>query len=176
MLVNVTVFVHNWVDVLGVSSFKLSTQMGVPFSTQTQTARIVERWGKFSHTATAGLSWLICPCFYQTIAGTVSLRIQQLRVNCETKTRDNVFLKIEVSIQYKIKADRIEDAFYKLTDPKEQIEAYVFDVVRSEVPKMTLDESFIMKEELSDRLKMQLKNAMEQFGYEIIATPVTGLI
>ena len=149
--------------------------MGCPFSTSTGTVRIVESFGKYSYTARPGLSCLICPCIYQTVAGTMSMRLQEIQVRCETKTKDNVFVTTQINIQYQVKMDRIEDAFYRLSNPQEQIRAYVFDVIRSEVPKATLDNLFIMKEELSLRVKEQLKANMEAFGYEIISTPVTDI-
>ena len=149
--------------------------MGVPFSTETGTVRVISKFGKFSHISEAGCACLIFPCCWQTIAGTVSLRLQELKVRCETKTRDNVFVATQVSVQYQVKLDKIEEAFYRLTNPQQQIEAYVFDVIRSEVPKATLDNLFTMKEELSNRVREQLKVQMEQFGYEIIATPVTDI-
>eukprot|EP01084_Bolivina_argentea_P275808 470459_1 len=150
--------------------------MGCPFSTQSGTVRIIETFGKYSHTATAGLNILLCPCLcYQNIAGTISLRLQEIRVKCETKTKDNVFVVVQISVQYQVKLDKIEEAHYRLSNATEQIEAYVYDVVRSEVPKATLDNLFILKEELSLRVKQQLKENMESFGYEIIATPVTDI-
>ena len=149
--------------------------MGIPFSTNTGTVRIIEAFGKYSHPAEAGCHLLCFPCCWQNIAGTVSLRLQELRVRCETKTRDNVFVTTQVSVQYQVKMDKIEEAFYRLTEPEKQIEAYVFDVIRSEVPKATLDNLFVMKEELSQRVKEQLKDNMEAFGYEIISTPVTDI-
>ena len=149
--------------------------MGIPYSTQTGTVRVIEAFGKFSHIATAGCSCLIFPCCWQNISGTMSLRLQELKVRCETKTKDNVFVVTQVSVQYQVKLDKIEEAFYRLTNPTQQIEAYVFDVIRSEVPKATLDNLFTMKEELSMRVKEQLKQQMDQFGYEIIATPVTDI-
>ena len=136
---------------------------------------MIESFGKFSHTASAGLNVLFCPCFYQNIAGTMSLRLQEIRVKCETKTKDNVFVTTQVSVQYQIKLDKIEEAYYRLSNPQQQIEAYVFDVIRSEVPKTTLDNLFLLKEELSSRVKTQLKENMESFGYEIIATPITDI-
>jgi len=127
--------------------------MGCPFSVHSGSVRIVERFGAFSRVAEPGLNLLWGPCCVETIAGTLSLRIEQLGVKCQTKSKDNVFLNIEVSVQYRVKPDKVYDAFYKLTDASKQIEAYVFDVVRSEVPKVNLDDVFLLKEELADRIK-----------------------
>ena len=149
--------------------------MGCPFSTQTGTVRIVETFGKYSSTVTAGLNILWCPCFYQNVAGTMSLRLQEMKVRCETKTKDNVFVVCQVSVQYQIKMDKVQEAFYRLSDPVRQIEAYVFDVIRSEVPKATLDDLFVLKEELSNRVKEALRSNMESFGFEIISTPITDI-
>ena len=149
--------------------------MGIPFSTDTGSTRVIARFGRFARATTPGCNVLVLPCCWETIAGTLSLRLQQLNVKCETKTKDNVFITIQTSIQYQVLPDRVEDAFYRLSDPKKQIEAYVFDVIRSEVPKVDLDNVFLLKEELSERVKAQLKAQMEKFGFEIISTPVTDI-
>ena len=99
----------------------------------------------------------------------------KLRVRCETKTKDNVFVTCQISVQYQVKPEKVQEAFYRLSDPVQQIEAYVFDVIRSEVPRATLDDLFVLKEELANRVRMALKENMEAFGFEIIATPITDI-
>jgi regulator of protease activity HflC (stomatin/prohibitin superfamily) len=94
---------------------------------------------------------------------------------CETKTKDNVFVKVNVAVQYRILVDNAYDAYYRLTDPRNQIQSYVFDVVRSTVPKMELDEAFQAKEEVAEAVLAQLRDVMADYGYEIKQTLVTDL-
>ena len=105
----------------------------------------------------------------------MSLRIQQLDITCETKTKDNVFVKVGVAVQYRILVENAYDAYYRLTDPRNQIQSYVFDVVRSTVPKMELDEAFQAKEEVAEAVLSQLRDVMNDYGYEIKQTLVTDL-
>jgi regulator of protease activity HflC (stomatin/prohibitin superfamily) len=109
------------------------------------------------------------------IVGRLSLRIQQLDVFCETKSKDNVFVQVAVAVQYRVIAEGAYDAFYRLTDTRGQIQSYVFDVVRSSVPKMELDEAFASKDEIADAVLVQLKDVMKDYGYEIRNTLVTDL-
>merc|ERR1719198_605404 len=105
------------------------------------------------------------------------MRLQQMEVSCETKTKDNVFVIIRVAVQYQVKSDQeaIENAHYRLTNPKQQIESYVYDVVRSSVPKIELDDVFTTKEEISHSIKNELEQAMSSFGYAITASPITDI-
>ena len=105
----------------------------------------------------------------------MSLRIQQLDVVCETKTRDNVFVQVGVAVQYRVLLESAYDAYYRLTDPRNQIQSYVFDVVRSTVPKMELDESFTSKDDIAAAVLQQLRDVMRNYGYEIKNTLVTDL-
>jgi regulator of protease activity HflC (stomatin/prohibitin superfamily) len=109
------------------------------------------------------------------ISGRLSLRILQLDVIVETKTKDNVFVKLKVSVQYKVIEDKVYDAFYKLDFPQDQITSYVFDVVRAEVPKMILDDVFEKKDEVANAVKSELNDAMSNYGYNIIKTLVTDI-
>lgn len=104
------------------------------------------------------------------------MRIQQLDVSCETKTKDNVFVHVVVSVQYQVIRDKVVDSFYKLTSQVDQIKAYVFDVVRSAVPKMNLDDVFISKEDIARDVKEQLTVSMETFGLSIIQTLLTDIV
>merc|ERR1719247_3253045 len=105
------------------------------------------------------------------------MRLQQMEVSCETKTKDNVFVLIRVAVQYQVNDDdeSIQNAHYRLTNPKQQIESYVFDVVRSSVPKIELDDVFTTKEEISHNIKGELEAAMSSFGYSILASPITDI-
>ncbi len=143
------------------------------FVVKQQTSAIVERFGKFIAIRKPGLHFKI-PVI-DKIAGRVSLRILQLDVIVETKTKDDVFVKLKVSVQYKILADNVYDAFYKLDFPQDQITSYVFDVVRAVVPKMRLDDVFEKKDEIANAVKGELNDAMINYGYDIIKALVTDI-
>lgn len=143
------------------------------FIVDQQTVTIIERLGKFNRTAKAGLNFKIP--FIEWAKGWLSLRIQQLDVFIETKTKDNVFVKITVSVQYHVAVDKIYDAFYRLTDPRRQIESFVFDVIRAEVPKMTLDDVFEKKDNIAIAVKNELADLMSDFGYSILKALVTNI-
>lgn len=143
------------------------------FTVDQQTVAIVERLGKFNRSATAGLNFRIP--ILEWVKGRLSLRIQQLDVLIETKTKDNVFVKVTVSVQYHVVAEKIYDAFYKLTDPTRQIESFVFDVIRAEVPKMTLDDVFEKKDNIAIAVKNELEGLMSDFGYDILKALVTNI-
>ncbi len=143
------------------------------FIVQQQTAAIVQRLGKYDRIAEPGLH-LKVP-FVEKVAGTVNLRVQQLDVEVETKTLDNVFVRVIVSVQYFVLADKVYDAFYKLDDPVNQIKAFVFDVVRARVPKIKLDDVFEKKDEIASAVKAELSQVMDDFGYGIVKTLVTDI-
>lgn len=148
--------------------------MGCCITVPHQTVAIVEQCGAYKRMASPGLNFLNCPCG-EAERGVVSLRVQQLDVRCETKTLDNVFVIMVCSVQFQVMQDRIYDAFYRLTNPQQQIKAYVFDVVRAAVPKMKLDDVFEQKDEIATHVKEQLSKAMAEFGFEIIQTLVTDV-
>jgi regulator of protease activity HflC (stomatin/prohibitin superfamily) len=143
------------------------------FTVKQQTIAIVERFGKFESTRNPGLRLKIP--FIDQIAGRVSLRVQQLDVIVETKTKDDVFVHLKISVQFLIRPDHVYDAFYKLQNPHEQITAFIFDVVRAEVPKMILDDVFEKKEEIALAIQRDLKQAMLDYGYDIIKALVTDI-
>ena len=143
------------------------------FTVKQQRAAIVERFGKFQSIRQSGLHFKIP--LIDRIAGKVSLRIQQLDVVVETKTKDDVFVKLKVSVQFKVIKDKVYDAFYKLDYPHDQITSYVFDVVRAEVPKMKLDDVFERKDNIAIAVKSELNDAMIEYGYDIIKTLVTDI-
>jgi regulator of protease activity HflC (stomatin/prohibitin superfamily) len=143
------------------------------FIVKQQTAAIVERFGKFQAIRHAGLQLKIP--LVDRISGRLSLKIQQLDVIIETKTLDDVFVRLKVSVQYKVIRDKVFDAFYKLDYPHDQITSYVFDVVRAEVPKMKLDDVFVKKDDVAIAVKKELNVAMMDYGYDIIKTLVTDI-
>tara|TARA_B100001175_G_scaffold187352_1_gene159043 strand:- start:71 stop:1015 length:945 start_codon:yes stop_codon:yes gene_type:complete len=146
---------------------------GTFFIVKQQSAAIVERFGKFVNTRQSGLQLKIP--IIDRVAGRLSLRIQQLDVVVETKTKDDVFVKIKVSVQFKVIKDKVYDAFYKLDFPQDQITSYVFDVVRAEVPKMILDDVFEKKDDVAIAVKGELNDAMKNYGFDIIKTLVTDI-
>ena len=146
---------------------------GIFFIVKQQSAAIVERFGRFIGVRHSGLQLKIP--IVDRIAGRVSLRVQQLDVVVETKTKDDVFVKIKVSVQYKVIKDKVFDAFYKLDFPQDQITSYVFDVVRAEVPKMILDDVFEKKDDVAIAVKTELNDAMVNYGFDIIKTLVTDI-
>ena len=143
------------------------------FIVKQQTAAIIERFGRFLVIRQPGLHIKIP--FIDRIAGRLSLKILQLDVIVETKTKDDVFVKLKVSVQYKVLPEKVYDAFYKLDYPQDQITSYVFDVVRAEVPKMKLDDVFEKKDDIANAVKGELNDAMINYGYDIIKALVTDI-
>ena len=143
------------------------------FIVKQQTAAVVERFGRFQSIRQSGLQLRIP--IVDRIAGRLSLKIQQLDVIVETKTKDDVFVKLKVSVQYMVIKNKVYEAFYKLDYPHDQITSYVFDVVRAEVPKMRLDDVFERKDDIAIAVKSELNDAMINYGYDIIKTLVTDI-
>jgi len=143
------------------------------FIVKQQTAVAIERFGKFHSIRNSGLQLKIP--IVDRIAGKLSLKIQQLDVIVETKTLDDVFVKLKISVQYVVIKTKVYDAFYKLEYPHEQITSYVFDVVRAEVPKMKLDDVFVKKDDIAIAVKSELQDAMLEYGFDIIKTLVTDI-
>lgn len=143
------------------------------FTVRQQTAVSIERFGKFQSIRHSGLQLKI-PVI-DKIAARISLKIQQLDVIVETKTLDDVFVKIKVSVQFVVIKDKVYDAIYKLEYPHDQITSYVFDVVRAEVPKMKLDDVFVKKDDIAIAVKREVQESMETYGYDIIKTLVTDI-
>ena len=143
------------------------------FIVKQQTAAVIERFGRFQSIRQSGLQLKIP--LIDRIAGRLSLKIQQLDVIVETKTLDDVFVRLKISVQYKVVKEKVYEAFYKLDYPHEQITSYVFDVVRAEVPKMKLDDVFVKKDDIAIAVKTELNEAMMDYGYDIIKTLVTDI-
>ena len=143
------------------------------FIVKQQTAVVIERFGRFRNIRNSGLQ--IKVPLVDRIAGRLSLKIQQLDVIIETKTLDDVFVKLKVSVQFVVIKSKVYEAFYKLEYPHDQITSYVFDVVRAEVPKMKLDDVFVKKDDIAIAVKAELQDAMLEYGYDIIKTLVTDI-
>eukprot|EP00249_Psilotum_nudum_P027562 c35393_g1_i1 orf=262-1131(-) len=136
---------------------------------------VVEKWGRFTGLLLPGFHCLV-PCLGQSLAGVLSTRVKYLDTRCETKTKDNVFVQLLCSVQYQIIQQSANDAFYKLQNPKEQIQAYVFDVVRACVPKMSLDELFEQKADVAKAVMDELEKVMNAYGFKIEQTLIVDII
>ncbi len=143
------------------------------FTVKQATAAIVERLGKFHVVRQSGLHLKIP--FIDQVAKRMNLRIQQLDVIIDTKTLDNVFIRMKVSVQYQVITAQVADSFYRLENPENQITSYVFDVVRAEVPKLKLDDVFVRKDDVAIAVKGELQEAMQSYGYDIIKALVTDI-
>jgi len=143
------------------------------FTVRQQTAAVVERFGKFKRIAGAGLNFKIP--LIDRVAGRLSLRVQQLDVRVETKTKDNVFVFVIVSVQYFVIPEKVVDAYYKLQNAEAQITSYVYDVVRARVPNIILDNVFETKDDIAQAVKLELEQIMDDFGYGILKALVTDI-
>lgn len=153
--------------------FGIIILIGAIFIVRQQTAAVIERFGRYQIIRQSGLQFKIP--LVDRIAGRLSLKIQQLDVIVETKTLDDVFVKLKVSVQFLVIKDKVYDAFYKLEYPHDQITSFVFDVVRAEVPKMKLDDVFVKKDDIAIAVKRELQEYMSEYGYDIIKTLVTDI-
>ncbi|KAL0346101.1 UNVERIFIED_CONTAM: Hypersensitive-induced response protein-like protein 2 [Sesamum radiatum] len=138
------------------------------------TVAVKEHFGKFDEVLEPGCHCLPWCVGYQ-LAGSLSLRVQQLDVRCETKTKDNVFVTVVASIQYRALAGKASDAFYKLSNTKAQIQAYVFDVIRASVPRLDLDSTFEQKNDIAKAVEDELEKAMSAYGFEIVQTLIVDI-
>ena len=136
-------------------------------------AAVIERFGKFQSVRTSGLS-LIIP-FIDRKASTMNLRVQQFDVTIETKTLDNVFVNLQVSVQYQVRREFVKEAYYSLDNAKNQIASYVFDDVRAEVPKLELDDVFAKKEDIAIAVQSNISESMAEYGYKIIKALITDI-
>jgi len=146
---------------------------GSVFIVTQKTAVIIERFGRFHTVCFSGLNFKLP--IVDRFAAKQNLKIQQLDVDVETKTRDNVFVNAKVSVQYQIIREKVAESYYKLENPRMQIESYVFDVVRSEIPKLILDDVFSNKDAVAESIKLALEDSMEGFGYSIKNSLITDL-
>ncbi|KAL8460110.1 hypothetical protein ACS0TY_031861 [Phlomoides rotata] len=162
---------------LNLYCFRLVEKMGQTLGcvqVDQSTVAVKEHFGKFVEVLEPGCHCLPWCVGYQ-LAGLLSLRVQQLDVRCETKTKDNVFVTVVASIQYRALADKASDAFYKLSNTKAQIQAYVFDVIRACVPKLELDSTFEQKNDIAKAVEDELEKAMSAYGYEIVQTLIVDI-
>jgi regulator of protease activity HflC (stomatin/prohibitin superfamily) len=145
------------------------------FTVEQQERAIVERFGKFVRVEGPGLRTKTP--FAERVAARVSLQVEQLNLQLETKTKDNVFVHVKISIQYKVgdSDEQVKDAHYKLDDPEVQMESYAFDVVRSHIPSLDLDEAYQDADQMAQHIKDRLSEAMKQYGYEIVKALVTNI-
>jgi regulator of protease activity HflC (stomatin/prohibitin superfamily) len=153
--------------------FAVGTILSGFFQVKTAEAVVIQRMGKFSRVATAGMNFKL-PWLDQ-IAGRIDLRVQQLALDVETKTKDNVFVKIPVSVQYHVIPEKVYEAFYKLANPKQQISSYVFNVILGHVPKMILDDAFLQQSDIAIAIKEGLDDVMKTYGYAIDQALVTDI-
>jgi regulator of protease activity HflC (stomatin/prohibitin superfamily) len=151
----------------------LGALLGSFFTVNTAERGVVERFNKFSRVAGPGLSLKIP--FIESVHK-VDMRVQELPFKIETKTKDNVFVVIPVSVQYQVLADKVSDAYYKLTDPQKQIESYVYNVILGHVPKLALDEAYLEKDQIAKAVKDELDATMENFGFAIVRALVTDIV
>ena len=152
----------------------LTLVLGSFFTVSTAQVAVITRFGRFLRVAEPGLNWK-WPII-DTIAGKVSLRVNQITLTMETKTKDNVFVTIPISVQNKVRPDKVFDAFYKLANPVEQIQSYVEQVILGHVPGMTLDEVFASQSGIAAAVKQELDVDMAAFGYEIVNVLVTDIV
>ena len=153
--------------------FVIGTIFSGFFQVRTAEAVIIQRMGKFNGVANAGINFKL-PWLDQ-IAGRIDLRVQQLALDVETKTKDNVFVKIPVSVQYHVIPEKVYEAFYKLANPKQQISSYVFNVILGHVPKMNLDDAFLQQSDIAVAIKEGLDDVMRTYGYAIDQALVTDI-
>ena len=161
--------------ILAVAALILLTLiLGSFFTVSTAQVAIVTRFGKFLRVAEAGLNWKMP--YFDSVAGLVSLRVNQITLTMETKTRDNVFVTIPISVQNRVRPEKVYDAYYKLSDPVAQIKSYVEQVILGHVPGMTLDEVFASQSSIAAAVKQELDVDMSTFGYEIVNVLVTDIV
>src|ERR1700728_343070 len=152
----------------------LTLVLGSFFTVNTSQIAIITRFGKFLRVADPGLNWK-AP-YFDSVAGIVSLRVNQITLTMETKTRDNVFVTIPISVQNRVRPEKVFDAYYKLSDPEAQIKSYVEQVILGHVPGMTLDEVFASQSSIAAAVKQELDADMALFGYEIVNVLVTDIV
>ena len=138
-----------------------------------KSAKVIQRLGKFNRIAYSGLSFKIP--ILDSVAGTVNLRVLQLDVHVETKTKDNVFVNMQASVQYKVIRSKTKESFYSLDDSARQISSFIFDVIRAEVPKLELDDVFSRKDDIANAVNESLSHSMDDYGFEIIKTLITDI-
>src|SRR5271169_4723398 len=155
-----------WIPMAIVAFIFLYLILGSFFTVRTAEVAVITRFGKFLRVAEPGLNWK--RPFFDTVTGTVSLRVNQITLTMETKTKDNVFVTIPISVQNRVRPEKVYDAYYKLSNPVQQIKSYVEQVILGHVPGMTLDEVFASQSSIAAAVKKELDTDMTGFGYEIV--------
>src|SRR5579864_520791 len=163
-----------WIPVGVAVFFALYLILGSFFTVNTSQVAVITRFGKFLRVAEPGLNWKTP--FFDAVAGTISLRVNQIQLTMETKTKDNVFVTIPISVQNRVRPEKAFDAYYKLSDPVAQIKSYVEQVILGHVPSMTLDEVFASQSSIAAAVKQELDADMAAFGYEIVNVLVTDIV
>jgi regulator of protease activity HflC (stomatin/prohibitin superfamily) len=148
--------------------------LGSFFTVNTAQVAVITRFGKFLRVADAGLNWKVP--YIDSVTGLISLRVNQITLTMETKTKDNVFVTIPISVQNRVRPEKVYDAYYKLSDPVAQIKSYVEQVILGHVPGMTLDEVFASQSSIAAAVKQELDSDMATFGYEIVNVLVTDIV
>jgi len=166
--------VLSWIVFAFFAFLVLSSFLGSFFTVDTAQVAIITRFGKLLRVADPGLNWK-WPVI-DSVAGRISLRVNQITLTMETKTKDNVFVTIPISVQNRVRPEKAFDAFYKLSNPAQQIQAYVEQVILGHVPGMTLDEVFASQSGIAAAVKQELDADMAGFGYEIVNVLVTDIV
>jgi regulator of protease activity HflC (stomatin/prohibitin superfamily) len=163
-----------WIFLAIAAVIVLSLIMGSFFTVKTAQVAVITQFGRFLRVAEAGLNWKLP--YIESVAGLVSLRVNQITLTMETKTKDNVFVTIPISVQNRVRPEKVYDAYYKLSDPVAQIKSYVEQVILGHVPGMTLDEVFASQSSIAAAVKQELDADMATFGYEIVNVLVTDIV
>src|SRR5450432_2941994 len=163
-----------WIVLAFLVFFVLFLVFGNFFTVNTAQVAVVTRFGRYLRVANSGLNWK-WP-FIDKVAGRVSLRVNQITLTMETKTKDNVFVTVPISVQSRVRPEKVYDAYYKLANPVEQIQSYVEQVILGHVPGMTLDEVFASQSGIAAAVKQELDADMADFGYEIVNVLVTDIV
>ena len=163
-----------WILFAFVAVIALSLILGSFFTVRTAEVAVITRFGKFLRVADPGLNWKFP--YFDSVAGVVSLRVNQISLTMETKTKDNVFVTIPISVQNRVRPEKVYDAYYKLSDPTAQIKSYVEQVILGHVPGMTLDEVFASQSSIAAAVKQELDADMATFGFEIVNVLVTDIV
>jgi regulator of protease activity HflC (stomatin/prohibitin superfamily) len=148
--------------------------LGSFFTVKTAEVAVITRFGKFLRVAQPGLNWKMP--IIDSVAGRISLRVNQINLTMETKTKDNVFVTIPISVQNRVRPEKAYDAFYRLSNPAQQIQSYVEQVILGHVPGMTLDEVFATQSGIAAAVKQELDADMAAFGFEIVNVLVTDIV
>jgi regulator of protease activity HflC (stomatin/prohibitin superfamily) len=157
-----------------VAIIALTLILGSFFTVNTAQVAIITRFGKFLRVADPGLNWKMP--YFDSVSGFVSLRVNQISLTMETKTKDNVFVTIPISVQNRVRPEKVFDAYYKLSDPTAQIQSYVEQVILGHVPGMTLDDVFASQSSIAAAVKQELDADMATFGFEIVNVLVTDIV